>query len=78
MWTQGLTESEKEEISIIVNLEKGSKFSNRLLTIIKNKRLSLEASERTSEIYNNNNWAFAQAHNNGARQMLMFVEKLLS
>lgn len=77
LWTQGLPKEDKEEFTKILQLEIGSKVWKRLLTVIKTKRESLEASERTLDIYEKANWAYQQAHNNGARQMLVFVENLL-
>lgn len=49
----------------------------RLKEVVENKRKSLENSERNVDIYASPNWAYLQAHNNGARQMLRFIEDML-
>ena len=77
MWTQGLPEKEAEELKAILKLEANSKVWKRLLKIVQTKAERLEASERSPSVYDNPNWAYMQAHNNGARQTLSFIEKLL-
>lgn len=77
IWTMGLKPEEKEEFIRVLKLEKSSKVYNRLLDIIKIKRTALEASEMNTETYDSPSWAYKQSHNNGARQMLLFIEKLL-
>lgn len=78
LWTNGLSDSEKEEYKIFLNSMSSNKALVRLKDIVSRKRLSLEASERNPEIYRDNSWAYKQAHNNGARQSLKFIEDLLS
>ena len=78
MWTQGLTKEDSEEFLRVLSLETDSVVYKRLKSIIETKRKSLECSERTPDNYNNPNWAYLQAHNNGSRQMLVMLENLLT
>lgn len=77
LWTQGMTPETKEEFLKVLSLEKDSVVYNRLLEIIKIKKASLEAVERGTETYSTPNWAYLQAHNNGARQTLLLIENLM-
>lgn len=78
LWTSGLTDSEKEEYKKFLNSMSSNKCLVRLKDMVIKKRLSLESSERNPEIYRDNSWAYLQAHNNGARQSLKYIEDLLS
>ena len=77
IWTQGLTDQEKPEVLRLLELEADSPFLKRLLQVLDLKKQNLETSERTLEAYDNPNWAYKQAHNNGAIQMISFIEKLI-
>lgn len=71
-------EGDKEEFKQYLHSMSSNACFVRLKEIVTNKRLSLEASERNPEIYKDTSWAYLQAHNNGARQSLKFIEDLLS
>lgn len=77
MWTQGMSKEEKEDFTRVLSLEINSRVWTRLKEVINTKKTSLEVSERSTELYDNPNWAFQQAHNNGAIQMLVLINKLL-
>lgn len=76
-WTQGMNKEEKDAFLSILSLEEKSKVYERLLSIVQSRRRALETSEIIGTAYDNPNWAYKQAHNNGARQMLQFIETLL-
>lgn len=78
IWTQGMENDAKAEFLKVLELEKDSLVYSRLKEIIKIKIASLDATERGTESYTNPNWAYYQAHNNGARQMLKLMENLLT
>jgi len=78
LWTQGIADDKKSEFLQILALEKDSKVLEQLLFVIRQKRLTLELSEISDSYYENASCAYQQAHKNGAKQMLYFIEKLLT
>ena len=77
-WTQNLSKEDKENFTNLLMNSYNNAILVKLREIVTKKRLNLEASERTPETYDVANWSHKQAHNNGARQMLKFVEDLLA
>ena len=70
------TES-KEEYKQQILSESKNVVLHRLKEIIQMKKSVLEKVERNPKVYDNPNWSFQQAHNNGALQTLSIVEDLL-
>ncbi len=77
-WVAGLKADEKDRFIALLMNNYDNPTLIKLKEVIAVKRQSLEASERSSSVYDNANWAFLQAHNNGANQALKFVEDLLA
>lgn len=75
-WTKGMDAEKKEKFELL--LRNSTITLSRLRKILRDRRNSLEASERTPKIYDTPSWAYMQAHNNGFRQGLKYVEDLLS
>jgi len=78
LWVAGLKSDEKDRFIALLLNNYDNPALIKLREVIVAKRQSLEASERSSSVYDNANWAFLQAHNNGAAQALKFVEDLLA
>ncbi len=77
-WLKDLSGEEQKAFKSLMTTYLNDPLLTKLIKIIEEKRLSLEASERNPDIYSNPNWSSMQAHNNGARQMLKWVEDLLA
>lgn len=78
LWVQDLDSEEKQKFIDYLKNQYENSVLIKLKKIVREKRESLEATERSPEIYGNAAWPYKQAHNNGARQMLKMVEDLLS
>ena len=76
-WFTGLDEEEKEKFRKHLLSNNSNAILSKLKNIVERKRQSLEDSERDTRIYDNPSWSHKQAHNNGARQMLKYIEDLL-
>jgi hypothetical protein len=77
-WISNLPKEERDSFISFLMSNYDNPSLIRLKELVVAKRLSLEASERSSSVYDNANWAYLQAHNNGANQALKFVEDLLA
>lgn len=77
-WLKNLSGEEQQEFKNLITTYHKDVILIRLKEILVEKRTSLEASERNPDVYSNANWSHMQAHNNGARQMLKWVEDLLA
>lgn len=77
-WLKDLSADEQKVFKSLITTYHKDQILLKLKKIVEEKRLSLEASERNPEIYNNANWPYMQAHNNGANQTLKWVESLLA
>ena len=49
----------------------------RQLELLEEKEREITAEERDLFIYENNNWAYRQAHRNGSMQMIKFLKNLV-
>lgn len=78
LWIQHLPKEERESFKQAVLAESRNVALRRLRDLISNKRLIIENEECNTINYNQTNWAYLQAHNNGARQMLKMLEDMLS
>lgn len=78
VWIQNLSAEDKDGFIGMLKNNYNDPILLRLKAIIETKRQALEASERNPSNYDDASWSHKQAHNNGARQMLKYVEDLLS
>lgn len=77
LWTQDLPESEREAFKEYLLSQSKHKALKRLRDIVQNRRQVLEGEERNPSCYSDQCWAYRQAHQNGARQVLKILEDLL-
>lgn len=78
LWVQHLPEEKREEFKQTITSQSSNIALKRLKEIVVTKRQIAESSERSPLIYEKENWAHLQAHNNGVRQMLKMMEDLLA
>ena len=50
----------------------------QLISILRDAQASLDRGEETQQSYDNPNWAYKQAHKNGARSSLKQIETLIN
>jgi hypothetical protein len=50
----------------------------QLIAILRDAQLALDRGEETQQSYENPNWAYKQAHKNGARSSLKLIENLIN
>lgn len=75
-WSSHLPQEEREKFE---NRVKGSKdVLDRLLTLISQKEEELNRSENVLAQYDNPNWHFRQAHQNGYRSCQSKIQKLIN
>ena len=78
-WFQNIQDPEsKTKMIEMINNHSSDPLLIKLREIVEKKRKILEDSELNPTIYESPSWAALQAHNNGARQMLKYVEDLLA
>lgn len=76
-WIQHLGKEEKDKFLELLYNNHSNLILIRLKEIMIREREALEASELLPD-YDSASWSHKQAHTNGARQTLKFVEDLLS
>lgn len=78
LWVQNLkSPEERESFKGVVLGESRNKVLMRLRDVVKQKYEVLSSAERNPSVYDNPNWAYQQAHNNGALQTLKMLEDML-
>lgn len=75
-WTKHLTDPE-EKSRFTAQVENSRPVLRRLQQILAEKELTLDRVEMNIGVYNTDNWAYRQAHKNGNREMLWFLNKLV-
>lgn len=76
-WTRNLSsETEKEEFER--RLYGAREVLDRLSSLIAERELSMDVSERGLKQFENPNWAYRQAFNNGLRSAFNIVKTLIS
>jgi predicted alpha/beta superfamily hydrolase len=76
-WLQAIPKEDKDNFKVVLLNNTNNLVLIQLKAIVQRTIKNIEAEERTED-YHDAAWAFKQAHKNGARQQLKFIEDLLS
>lgn len=75
-WTSHLADqAEKERFANYVWTNKP--VLKRLKELLEEKETAIDNDERSISSYENQNWAYRQAHRNGSREMIRFLKTLV-
>lgn len=75
-WTENL-KTEEEKQRFLNTLKSSQSVLERLQEIIKQQKSVIESSETDIETYDTPNWSSKQAHLNGYRNALNYINKLI-
>lgn len=76
-WTKHCT-SEEEKKQYVESLKRAKWVFDDINKLVDSNLASREASEISPSTYESPNWAYQQAHNNGYKQALRDLKKLLT
>lgn len=74
LWTKNMGQKEKEAFETL--LRNNTIIVRRLLEILAERKEEYERREISKTEYDNPSWAYKQAHTNGAKTELKFIESL--
>lgn len=78
VWTQHLRKDPEAKKKFEDYLKNSKQLTDRLDAILKGLESSLERSETSIKAFENPNWAYQQAYQNGCRGMLNQIQLMLS
>lgn len=77
VWTKDAKDIEEKE-RLQRSIQNSNWLLERLSTILDTMVADLDSSERSLKTYELPNWDYRQAHNNGYRQAISLVQKLIT